>query len=355
MRILMDVTSLMEKELTGVGVYIKNLIMHLQRSPDIDIAGTWYAEKFKKKGLIPSHVAMPLTPYFRFFSALNFGRYDIFHGPNCKLPLSRFYKKVVTVHDLVDYEDAIIDKKRAEYSIGKYNKLFLDCRPDRIITVSNFTRNYFLERFPQFESITRTIHLGIDHIETLPDALAMRPYEFPYILFVGTNDKRKNLIKVVEAYEIAKERVSDLHLVIVGNKGYHHEIADEKIERSRFAGHIHRLGFIDNEKLVNLYYHAEAFVFPSLYEGFGIPILEAMRIGCPVITSNCGAMKEVAGNAAILISPNDADEISQDIIKLVSDKELRKGLIEKGRKWSDNFTWDRCSQETIAVYKELIY
>lgn len=354
MRILMDVTSLMERELTGIGIYIKNLILHLQKIPDVDIRGTWYAEKFRKKGLISTHTELPLIPYIYYISGLNLSKYDIFHGPNCKLPQSRFYQKVVTVHDLVDYEEAIIDKKRAEYSIAKYNKLFLDCRPDRIITVSDFTRSYFLERFPQFESITRTIHLGIDHIATHSEASAIKPYEFPYILFVGVNDKRKNLAKIVEAFEIAKETVSDLHLVLVGKNGYHHEIADEKIEQSRFAGHIHRLGFIDNEKLVNLYYHAEAFVFPSLYEGFGIPILEAMRIGCPVITSNCGAMKEVAGNAAILVSPNYAEEIAQGIIKLANDKELRKKLIDTGREWSNNFTWGRCAQETVEVYKQLM-
>lgn len=354
MRILMDVTSLMERELTGIGIYIKNLILHLQKMSDVDIRGTWYAEKFRKKGLISTHTELPLTPYVYYISSLNLSKYDIFHGPNCKLPQSRFYQKVVTVHDLVDYEEAIIDKKRAEYSIAKYNKLFLDCRPDRIITVSDFTRSYFLERFPQFESITRTIHLGIDHIATLSEASAIKPYEFPYILFVGVNDKRKNLGKIVEAFEIAKETVSDLHLVIVGKNGYHHEIADEKIERSRFAGHIHRLGFIDNEKLVNLYYHAEAFVFPSLYEGFGIPILEAMRIGCPVITSNCGAMKEVAGNAAVLVDPNNAEEISDRIVELCSNTARRVKLIEKGRLWSKQFRWSKCAKETAEVYKALL-
>lgn len=357
MRILMDVTSLMERELTGIGIYIKNLILHLQKMSDVDIRGTWYAEKFRNKGLISTHTGLPLTPYFYYLSGLNIGKYDIFHGPNCKIPTSRYCKKVVTIHDLVDYEETIIDKRRSEYSIAKYEKMLMQARPDRIITVSEFTRNYLLDRFPQFESITKSIYLGIDHMPDIPDVGIVngRPFDFPYILFVGVNDKRKNLGKIVDAFEIAKETVTDLHLIIVGKNGYYHEIADEKIDCSRYHDSIHRLGFISNEKLLSLYLNAEAFVFPSLYEGFGIPILEAMRIGCPVVTSNCGAMKEVAGKAAILVSPDDAEDISQGIVNLLNDKELREKLIETGKEWSNKFTWNRCAQETVAVYKELIH
>lgn len=98
-----------------------------------------------------------------------------------------------------------------------------------IITVSDFTRNCLLSRFPQFESITKTIYLGIDHISSFePAASRKKPFPFPYIIFVGTIDKRKNLVKVIEAFEIAKERLGDLHLLIVGKDGYCHEISDEK-------------------------------------------------------------------------------------------------------------------------------
>lgn len=355
MRILMDVTSLMDRNLTGIGTYIKNLVSHLQTIPDLDIDGAWYAEKYKKRNIISSHINLTLRPYFRFISAFNFGKYDIFHGPDYKIPSGSYYKKVVTIHDLVDYESSIIDKKRAEIGIHRFENMLFKARPDMIITVSDFTRNCLLSRFPQFESITKTIYLGIDHIASFePAAIRRKPFPFPYIIFVGTIDKRKNLVKVIEAFEIAKETMGDLHLVIVGKDGYCHEIVDEKIKGSRYAPYIHRLGFVAEEELVDIYCHAEAFVFPSLYEGFGIPVLEAMSIGCPVITSDRGAMKEISGNAAILVDPDDAEEISHRIVELSSNKSLRERLIEEGRLWSKQFRWSKCAKETAEVYKALL-
>jgi len=355
MRILMDVTSLMDRNLTGIGIYIKNLISHLQTIPNVDIDGAWYAEKYKKRDIISSHISLTLKPYFRFISAFNFGKYDIFHGPDYKIPSGSFYKKVVTIHDLVDYESTIIDKKRAEQGIYRFEKMLFKARPDMIITVSDFTRNCLLSRFPQFESITKSIYLGIDHIPSFePAAIRKKPFPFPYILFVGTIDKRKNLVKVIEGFEIAKETLRELHLVIVGKDGYRHEIADEKINSSRYAEHIHRLGFINNEGLVRLYRHAEVFVSPSLYEGFGIPILEAMKLGCPVVTSNIGAMKEISGNAAVLISPDDAEDIAQKIISICSDSALRAKLIYSGKSRSEHFSWAKFADETAQVYSSLL-
>ena len=354
MRVLMDVTSLMERELTGVGIYVKNLILRLQNIPGLDIEGALYAEKFKKKKLIANHTSVPLIPYFRYLSGFNLGKYDIFHGPDYKIPSGSFYKKVVTIHDLVDYESTIIDKKRAEYGIHKFEKMLFKARPDMIITVSDFTRNCLLSRFPQFEEITKTVYLGVDHIDVLGKETVERSFPYPYLLFVGTNDKRKNLVKAVEAFEICKETIKNIHLVVVGKNGYSHEMADEKINASRYAEHIHRLGFIDNEGLVRLYRHAEVFVFPSLYEGFGIPILEAMKLGCPVVTSNIGAMKEISGNAAMLVSPDDAEDIAQQIITICNDSALRAKLIYSGRIRSEQFSWSKCAEETTQVYRSLL-
>ena len=355
MRILMDVTSLMDRNLTGIGTYIKNLISHLQTIPDVDIDGAWYAEKYKKKNIISTHINLTLKPYFRFISAFNFGKYDIFHGPDYKIPSGRFYKKVVTIHDLVDYESTIIAHNIAEHGIYRIEFPLYKARPDMIITVSDFTRNCLLSRFPQFESITKSIYLGVDHIASIdPAVIRKKPFPFPYIFFVGVIDKRKNLVKVIEAFEIAKETLRELHLVIVGKDGYCHEIVNEKLKRSRHNKDIHRLGFVTEEELVDIYSHAEAFVFPSLYEGFGIPVLEAMSIGCPVITSNRGAMKEISGNAAILVDPNNAEDISHRIVELCGNTSRRVKLIENGRLWSKQFRWSKCAKETSEVYKTLL-
>lgn len=356
MKVLIDVTSLMSKELTGIGVYIKNLITNLQNRSDIRLVGTWYAEKYRFKHLISSHISIPLKPYFHIISGINILSYDVFHGPDYRIPFTRLYRKVITVHDTVDYENTIVDQKRSAENIRKLEHILLTDKPNSIIAVSHFTREQLIYRFPHLESMITVVYSGVDHIDdtiSLEDRQRFIPN--PYLLFVGTVEKRKNLPTAVRAFELAKSKFPDLHFVIVGTNGYKHQEIDEVIHRSRYAKHIHRIGFVLQDDLLHLYRNAELLLFPSLYEGFGFPILEAMRLGCPVVTSNRGAMKEIAGSAAILVDPLETEEMTQAILKVCEDRLQRDELIEAGKTRSQEFTWKRCAEHTIGVYRRLIH
>lgn len=356
MKVLIDVTSLMSKELTGIGVYIKNLITNLQNCSGIGITGTWYAEKYRFKHLISSHISIPLKPYFHIISGINILRYDVFHGPDYRIPYSRLYRKVITVHDTVDYENTIVDQKKSAENIRKLEHILLTNKPNFIIAVSHFTKEQLIYHFPHLESIITVVYSGVDHID---DSISVedrqRYIPNPYLLFVSTVEKRKNLPTAVRAFELAKSKFPDLHFVIVGKNGYKHQEADEAIHRSRYAEHIHRLGFVPQDDLHLLYRNAELLLFPSLYEGFGFPILEAMRLGCPVVTSNRGAMREIAGSAAILVNPLEAEEMAQTILRLCEDRLQRGELIKAGKTRSQEFTWKRCAEQTVGVYRHLIH
>jgi glycosyltransferase involved in cell wall biosynthesis len=168
----------------------------------------------------------------------------------------------------------------------------------------------------------------------------------------GTIEKRKNLTRVIRAFEIIHEKERDLQLVIAGGEGHGVEEINEQIDRSSHRVAIHRLGFVSDEMLVSLYRDAIALLYPSLYEGFGIPILEAMAAGCPVITSKIGAMAEVADNAALLVDPNDTDEMVAAMERVIYDTGLRESLIAAGLNRARERTWERCTEETLGVYRE---
>lgn len=352
-KVRIDVSSLMSDELTGVGVYIKNLVVSLQLFPNIKVDGTWYAEKFRSSHLIKFHTTLRLRPYFHLISGLNCGRYDIFHGPDFRIPYSRMYRKVITLHDLVDYEQGLVDRNKAEEGIRKIrHRLFVD-KPHHIITVSHFTREKLLERYPQFEHMTTVVYHGIDHLaRDVAFDNNQPPLPNSYILFVGNVERRKNLQTAVRAFELVKPSLPDLHFVIAGKNGYQYEAVDACISQSRYAPNIHRTGFVSQDDLLKLYHHARLLLFPSLYEGFGIPILEAMSLGCPVITSNHGAMKEIAGASAIQVDSLNAEEMAGQILEVCTNELRRKRLVEAGLSWSRRFTWKHCAEQTMQVYQQ---
>lgn len=352
MKILIDVTSLGTARLTGIGVYIRNLIARLGESPGLEVHGSYYAEKFRTLPAIRSHVSVPLTPYVHVVSGLNLRRYDVFHGPDFRIPYSRLYPKVVTVHDIVDYETTIVDGERSARNTRRFEHMLFTDRPASIIADSHFIRDQLVLRFPELEPVTGVVYPGADHIaDEAPEAGSPRPAGGPYLLFVGNVERRKNIPAAIRAFDRAKSVLPDLRFVIVGQNGYRHDETDEAIRRSPHAGHIQRKMFVTGEELVRLYRHAELLLFPTLYEGFGFPVLEAMRLGCPVITSDTGAPKEISGGAAVLVSPSDTEQTARAILAVCEDSSLRERLVRAGRERSGTFTWKRCADETIEVYR----
>jgi glycosyltransferase involved in cell wall biosynthesis len=179
------------------------------------------------------------------------------------------------------------------------------------------------------------------------------------ILFIGRLEKRKNIAGIIGAFEKFMDEVKiskvppanniKINLILAGKAGFGFEEIERKISGSSYKKNIILPGYVSEKEKRKLYSDADVFIFPSLYEGFGIPILEAMRYGVPVITSNSSSLWEIAGDSALPVDPFDAEEISAALMKIFQDKSLREKMIEKGYENLERFSWEKCAEETLEV------
>jgi glycosyltransferase involved in cell wall biosynthesis len=174
----------------------------------------------------------------------------------------------------------------------------------------------------------------------------------PFILAAGAISPRKNLARVVKALHILKKKTQH-HLVTVGGSGWDDEEVQSLVKQYGLESRVHFLGYVSDEQLRALYRKATVFVYPSLFEGFGLTILEAMASGCPVITSAISCLPEIAGNAALQINPHDENELAEAILSLLENEGERARLRELGLIRARKFTWQQCAEETVALYKGL--
>ena len=174
----------------------------------------------------------------------------------------------------------------------------------------------------------------------------------PYFLYVGTIQPRKNLVRLIEAFALALPRLGRQRLIIAGRRGWLSQPIEQRATELGVADRVEFCGYVEDAQLPQLLSGATAFVFPSLYEGFGMPVLEAMACGVPVMTSNTSALPEVSGDAALLIDPGDTQAIVESLVSLGNDPALRSDLQRRGLEHVRTFTWDRCAQETIAVFQQ---
>jgi glycosyltransferase involved in cell wall biosynthesis len=278
---------------------------------------------------------------------------ELFHGLNQRLPERRFRCAVSTFHDLFVLTN--------EYSTPDYRARFTQLaqhaaeRSDRIAAVSAFTADQAAELlgFPR-ERIVVVPH-GVDPLPQCPDAQLeefrqAQGLQRPFLLNVGALQKRKNICRLVEAFE---RLPNELLLVLAGSSGYGSAQIADRIAASPARERILLLGYVDGAAKAKLYRTAHALAFPSLDEGFGIPILEAMSAGLPVVTSNRSAMPEVAGDAAVLVDPQDADAIAEGLKRIIEDEALRKDLRERGLTRAAEFTWGHTAAKMLALYREL--
>lgn len=354
LHVKLDLSTIDYAEITGIGVYIKNLANQLLKQNQLKLTGVYKASRFRKTHFMQAHIPnISLEPYLPLKQTTWLKKCDVFHGPDFTIPALKKVKKVVTVHDMIVFQDNIVTSEFAAWGKARFDKMVYQGQPDHIITVSEFAKEEFLKHYPMFEGRVTSIYHGVDHLNT-DDKGAI--YDFPYFLSVGSLEKRKNVWQLVEAFEQIHQKYPDFRLVIVGGKGGNHDFANRLIEymkRSPASSHILYLGFVDDLTLASLYKHAFSFVFPSAYEGFGIPILEAMQKRCPVITSNLGATLEVSGDAALHVVPHEPASIAEAMTRLIDDESLRQALIKQGQARYDSFTWERCATQTASVYQQV--
>ncbi|PIU03177.1 hypothetical protein COT44_04765 [Candidatus Shapirobacteria bacterium CG08_land_8_20_14_0_20_39_18] len=279
------------------------------------------------------------------------GKLDLFHTSDWLEPPAKC-PKVTTIHDLtvLKYPETFVPRGGHDIVANQKRKLDLVKKESKIIiAVSENTKKDIVELLGIPESRIKVIYEAADEIYNPSTPLKVNKIkkkygiEGKYILAVGTREPRKNLARVIEAHS-RLTRSNLVTLVIAGKYGWGSEKSNIKDKKLKI------LGFVLKEDLALLYSGAECFVYPPLYEGFGLPVLEAMASGCPVVTSNVSSLAEIAGKAAILVNPENVEEIVQGIEKAIKNKEemTKKGLIR-----AKEFSWEKTARETLKIYDEV--
>lgn len=342
MKIALDATYSIGEELSGVGVYSNEILRGLASAhPEQEFLHCYRPHRFLR-GL---RRTVPKNCRRRLLFERRAPRSELlFHGLNQRLPAARFRRSVCTFHDLFVLT--------AEYSSEQFRRRFADQarraaeRAELIIAVSRFTANHVRDLLNVDSSRIRVIPHGVRRPRLDPD----RPRD-KTILHVGAIQKRKNVPRLIRAFE----RVSpQWRLLLAGSPGFGAEEILHQIRVSPRRNDIEVLGYVSAPALEDLYSRAGIVAFPSLDEGFGMPVLEAMAHGLPVVTSNRAALPEVAGDAAILVDPFDEEAIATAMTTLMENRGVYEDLVERGLRRAACFTWEQTVKRTWAVYQELL-
>ena len=313
------------------------------------ISERWLARLWRRAG-----IRLPIEMFI--------GPVDLYHATDFVLPptLSRT-RTLLTVHDL--------SFVRVPSAASPALKAYLDAvvpnsveTADHILADSEATKADLIELYGTRENKITVLYSGVNerfgrvddteelHRTRLKYGLA----DFNYILSVGTVQPRKNYSRVVEALSTIRQSGQDLHYVIAGGVGWLEDELLRRIERSGMAEYVHLLGLVDDADLPALYSGARMLVMVSLYEGFGLPVLEAMACGTPVVTSNLSSLPEVGGSAALLVDPHDKAAVRQAILNLETDDKTRERLVQAGYQRAKGFTWARAARQLKSIYDELL-
>lgn len=371
MRIGIDARTISEKG--GCRTYVINLIDNLLK---IDKNNQYIIFYNNKKFLgtfknTEEHVVMPKTKYLQLVYdhisvpiMAKIYKLDIIHTP--KSATSFFYKafgikNIVTVLDTIPLKfpetENLLNRLYWKLQIPIAIKL-----ADEVITISKSAKDDIEEMF-KCDTKIRVIYLGYNknfRIVKNKNKLTIikNKYCLPdhYILFVGTLQPRKNIASILRAfhYLIKNNYLNDYKLVICGRLGWMYDNIFKIIDKLDLKKHIVYLNFVSDEDLTYIYNLSDLFVFPSIYEGFGLPVLEAMACGVPVITSNISSLPEVAGEAGLKIPPTNIKSLALAIHKILKNKIIQKNMIRKGIIQANKFSWEKCARETLDVYKYLI-
>jgi glycosyltransferase involved in cell wall biosynthesis len=354
MRIAIDTQTTLGQK-SGFGFYVKNLTEQLVKvSPKNEYL--LFSPKNRKDLSTPGRW---IWDQIGFPKRARKARVDLLHQPCFSAPIFFRGKKVVTCNDLISifFPENLPLASRLFYS--KWEP-FSYRHADHIIAISEHTKKDIraLLKIPE-EKIT-VIHLAVSK--------EFKPVKSPrilnavtkkyktgkdYLLHVSTIEPRKNLPFLVRAYALAIRDGIDTKLVITGKKGWYYDSLFKLVDELNLKNRVVFTGYVDDKDMPALYSGAKAFVFPSLYEGFGLPPLEAMACGTPVISSNTSSMPEVIGNAGILISPKDERLWARNIIKVLKDKGLAKNMSGWGLRQAKKFTWEATAKKTVEVYEKV--
>lgn len=374
MKIILD-ARIMLPEMTGIGRYILGLMSGFHRIEMKDTIEVWL-----QRGLERGHPVweydgggvslrqlplrhMDFRQHWFVSRQLRLAEADIYHNPHFDLPLGIKGKVITTIHDL---KYLAIPGFFPRYSRLKRLVLMLMMgyavrRSDLIISVSQSTRYDLFRFFGVPAEKVKVVYEGVSeifyqspaqkHVTRVRNKYGL---ERPYFLFVGERRPHKNIERLVEAFEMANTILGNqFDLVIVGKKYADFQAVDLKIESSPQRHNIRLLDYVADEELPVLYHLATGFVFVSLYEGFGLPLLEAMASATPVICSNTTSLPEVAGGAALMVSPDNVGQIAEAMVRIATNQDLREEFAQLGRKRAEMFTWQKAAAEVLNIYHQV--
>ncbi len=284
-------------------------------------------------------------------------RPDVLHSPDFIPPFRRTYRSVITVHDLAFLrhpETMTPDSHRYYDQIARAVQ-----STDRVIAVSNATRRDIVELLGVREERISVVPHGVDPAFSLRSAAEQRQVREQYglegrfLLWVGTFEPRKNLPTLLRAFQEVRERHSDLTLALVGRRGWLDSLIFEMLQTPPYNRGVRVLEQVPRGDLPGLFSAASAFVFPSLYEGFGLPLLEAMACETPIVAANTSSLPEVLGSAGLLVSPLDPAQLASAILRVLEDYPLAAELRKRGLLRVSRFTWERTARQTLEIYRQV--
>lgn len=286
---------------------------------------------------------------------------DVTHFFNYIVPPGVAGKKVVTVHDMVYKTFPETVRGRTRYMLETGLKRSLK-RADRVVTDSEFSRQEIIRYFPQYADKLRVVYCGVDSHRFYPvtngEGIAAVRQKFgidrEYFLYLGTVEPRKNLERLIDAYaQFAKGKSEPPYLVLAGGKGWLDSGIYRKVQELQLEQSVLFTAYVPGDEICPLMCGALAFVFPSIYEGFGMPPLEAMACGVSVLTTHAASLPEVVGDDAVVVDPYNVAAIADGLEQLYTDAALRKHLREAGPKRAGLFTWENAAKQLYAIYQEV--
>jgi len=361
----------------GVGTYIRNVVRTLGR---LDHDNTYLLigppPKVQEIGALPPNFhTVPLTSpersvkgYREFRAALQRLECDLVHVPNLfSIPRAIPCPYVMTVHDMVEH----MSRPREQSGFWRSLRLLLTRRvlegAARIFAVSNFTKTEIEKLFGISPGRIEVVYNAIDerflrgHATAADRELIAQRYQvtYPFLLYAGRISPHKNVVRMIEAFSALKTELErdqaypDLKLIIIGDDLSGNPDLRRTVVRSGVQNDVRFLGFVPIEVLRIFYDEARIFVFPSLYEGFGLPPLEAMAHGTPVVTSNVSSLPEVVGRAAVLVNPENVFEIMRALHCVLTDQALRERMRDRGYEQAAKFSWEASVRRILDVYRQV--
>jgi len=384
LKVTVDVTPINANP-SGVGLYVFNLIEALSRlesSESLELGLAYQPglknflkgnfnfpenlKRYNKLYKIPLPVRVTnlfidyLATFIPNYIELILEDTHIFHGTNYTVYPYKKTKNVISIYDLsfIKYPEYV------NSVVQEYTKRLTKCLrwTDAVITITENSKQDIINylNFPAEKIFITPLasRYNSEFLNKLNLDQEIQNYNFdfskPYFLFVSTIEPRKNIKLLIQAFNWLKQNHKiDHQLVLIGKKGWKYTPIFEAIQRSPWQNEIHHLNYLSDELVALFYSKAEVFVYPSHYEGFGLPVLEAMTLGAPVVASNTSSIPEVAGDAAILVDPNNFIELAQALLKVISDRQFRQNLISNGKTRAKFFSWEDTAKKTLEVYRSI--